>query len=338
MKSLLNMIVFCAITSAQSQNPDSSGFYFRKAMTEKSQHLFLVAARDFDKAISFDPTNTDAMLQNGYTHLEMKSMEKAMNYFLNVHSLEPENKLVNKELMELYYCFHQYAKAIEFAEASPDCLNSKRILGLCYYQTEDYAQAEKYLAAALVKDPSDAEVTYTMGRNYLDMEEYHKAVPFYEKAIKLNESRSTWIYELGLLYYNLEDYKNALGSFKNAADHGYAQSNDFKENLGFASLYSGEDEAGEQLLLATWKRKPANKDILRDMAEIFYKRKKYDKSLEYCQKLMEIDMKDGKALYQAGLCFQKKGEKDRGEKMCDKAIELDPTLEPLRRKKETVGL
>ena len=36
--------------------------------------------------------------------------------------------------------------------------------------------------------------------------------------------------------------------------------------------------------------------------------------------------------------FQKKGEKDRGQKMCDKAISMDPSLENLRRKKEIVGL
>ena len=78
--------------------------------------------------------------------------------------------------------------------------------------------------------------------------------------------------------------------------------------------------------------------MLRDIAEVLYKQKQYDKSLAYCQRLMEIDMKDGKALYQAGLNFQRKGEKDRGQQMCDKAIELDPSLDGLRRKKEMTGL
>ena len=86
------------------------------------------------------------------------------------------------------------------------------------------------------------------------------------------------------------------------------------------------------------EKKPGNKDLLRDMAEAFYKGKMYEKSLGYCQKLMEMDMKDGKALYQAGLCFQKKGEVSKGQQMCDKAIELDPTLAGLRKKKEIMGM
>ena len=59
----------------------------------------------------------------------------------------------------------------------------------------------------------------------------------------------------------------------------------------------------------------------------------YDKSLEFCQKLMELDLKDGRALYQAGLCFQQKGDKERGAQMCDKAIELDPSLRGLKTKR-----
>lgn len=43
-----------------------------------------------------------------------------------------------------------------------------------------------------------------------------------------------------------------------------------------------------------------------------------------------MDKNDGKALYQAGQCFIKKGEKDRGQAMCDKAIELDPSLNNLK--------
>jgi tetratricopeptide (TPR) repeat protein len=82
-------------------------------------------------------------------------------------------------------------------------------------------------------------------------------------------------------------------------------------------------------------RKPGDKEMLRSMAEVFYQTKMFDKSLGYCQKLMEMDIKDGKALYQAGLCFQKMGQKDKGQAMCDQAIELDPSLAGKRQKQMT---
>src|SRR5690606_30434084 len=121
-----------------------------------------------------------------------------------------------------------------------------------------------------------------------------------------------------------------------AGENGYRQSNDFNENLGYAYLYCGEFEKGEKLLMDLWAR-TNRKEIFRDIAEACYKQTKYDKSLEYCQKLMEMDMQDAKALYQAGLCFQKKGEKSRGQQMCDKAIDMDPSLASMRQKKMDFG-
>ncbi|HMZ99808.1 MAG TPA: tetratricopeptide repeat protein, partial [Ferruginibacter sp.] len=116
------------------------------------------------------------------------------------------------------------------------------------------------------------------------------------------------------------------------------QSNDFNENLGFACLYSGEYDRGEKLLLEIYRRRPGDKDILRDMAQAYYDVKMYDKALEFCQQLLEADKNDAKALYQAGMCFQKKGQTQRGQQMCDKAIEMDPSLGKLRQKKMTMGL
>ncbi|MEP7163701.1 MAG: tetratricopeptide repeat protein [Ferruginibacter sp.] len=337
MKNILSIIAVCIFASAQAQTTDSSRFYFDKGMKEKEAAHYLVASVLFERSIQLDPSNMNTYLQLGYTDLAMKRADLAKSCFARVYAMDPSNKIAIRELMDIYFNYRQFIQAIELAGKCPDCSNSQRILGMSYYQQEDYAKAEKYLMTALEKNPNDIEVTYTMGRNYLDMEEYKKAIPYYRKAVNMDTTRNVWMYELGLLYYNLNDHKNALSLFENAEAHGYNRSNDFIENLGYSAIYSGQYEKGEKLLLDIWKRKPGNKDILRDMAGILYEQKQYDRSLTYCQKLMEIDMKDGKALYQAGLCFQKKGEKDRGQQMCDKAIEMDPSLESLRRKKEMPG-
>lgn len=338
MKYLLSTLPLWVCTSVCAQNADSAQFYFKMGLAEKTSKRYLVASQHFEKAIKFNPAFTEALIENGFTNLEMHKTNPALNCFTKVNEIDPANKTAIKELLNLYFNYRQYAKAIEFARKCPECENSLRIIGLCNYQQENYPEAEKYLRSALDKDPSDAEVTYTLARTYLDMEEYKKSIPWYEKAVSMTGAKNSWMYELGILYYNQSDYKNAMVSFTNAATNGYAQSNDFNENVGFAALYNGEFEKGEKMIMAVWEKKPGNKDLLRDMAEALYKQKQYDRSLQYCQKLMEIDAKDGKALYQAGLNFQRKGQKDRGMQMCDKAIELDPTLDGLRKKKEISGL
>lgn len=338
MKHLLATLPLWVCFTARAQNSDSAQFYYKLGLTEKGAKRYLAASQAFDKAIKYNPSFTDALLENAYTCMEMKKTDLAKGYFTKVNQLDPANKVAIKELTDMYFNYRQFAKAIEFAQKCPDCENAYRIIGMSQYLLENYPEAEKALQTAVAKNPADAEATYILARTYLDMEEYTKSIPWYEKATAMNGAKTPWMYELGLLYYNQNNYKQAVTLFTKAADNGYIQSNDFNENLGFACLYSGEYDRGEKLLLDIYAKKPGSKDILRDMAEAFYTQKQYDKSLSYCQKLLEIDAKDGKALYQAGLAFQKKGEKDRGQQMCDKAIAMDPTLQSLRRKKEIPGL
>ncbi len=317
---------------------DSAEIYFQKGIEEKTARRYLVASQHFAKAVRFNPAFTAAYLENAYANLEMRKGDQAMQLFTKVLELEPANLQATGQLMELYYNYRMFSKARELAARCSSCLNAEKIRAMCAYHDEDYAGAVRGLTGYLAKNPGDAEATYTLARTFLDMEDYKSAIPWYNKAVVLNEEKNMWSYELGLLYYSQEDFKNAVVMFNKAAEKGYPQKSDFVENLGYALLFSGQHEQGEQLLLGLLERKPNNKEMMRDMAEAFYKGRDYQRSLNYCQKLMEMDMNDGKALYQAGLCFQKMGQKDKGQGMCDKAIEMDPTLNSLRQKNMTMGL
>lgn len=336
--TILFFLSVIAAKSLFSQQADSADFYFQKAMEEKKASHFMMASKYFDNAIQFNPQMKDAYLQKGFTNLAMRKTDVAKGLFTKVYEMDPSNKDAIKELMTLCFDYRQFKKAIEFASKCTGCENAEKIIAMSNYQLEDYGAAIKGLANVLAKNPADADASYTMGRSYLDMEQYKAAVPWYNKAVQLDATKNLWAYELGLLYYNLNDFKNAVLFFTKAAAAGYPEGNDFNENLGYASMFSGEFEKGEKLLLGVLAKKPGNMDIFRDMAEAFFSQKMYDKSLEYCQKLMEVDMKDAKALYQAGLCFQKKGQKEKGQGMCDKAIEMDPSLASMRQKSMTMGL
>ncbi len=329
---LMLAVGLCACTQVFSQKTDSSEIYFQKGIEEKTAKRFLVAANWLDKAIQANPKFTRAYIESGYVNIEMRKTDKAMLQFNKVLEMEPNNSVATKELMEMYYSYRMYPKANEMANRCTSCLNAEKIKAMCSYQQEDYGKAAKGLTSYLSKNPADAEATYTLARCYLDMEDYKSAIPAYNKAVLLDGEKNVWMYELGLLYYSQEEYKNSVVFFNKAAEKGYPQKSDFQENLGYAYMFSGQQEQGEKILLDLLQKKPNNKELLRDMAEAFYNGKMYDKSLNYCQKLMEMDTKDGKALYQAGLCFQKMGQKDKGQGMCDKAIELDPSLNGMRQK------
>jgi tetratricopeptide (TPR) repeat protein len=327
------LATFAANTVVANPLADSASYYFDKGKAEKDAKRYLVATQNFEKAIKFNPNNATYFIENGQAYSEMRKLNPAKENFEKAYALEPSNAVAIKELSELYFNYRQWDKAVEFINKCGNCKGKDRIIGMANFNKENFLDAEKYLLKAIENDPTDAMANYTLAKNYLEMEQNRKAVPFFEKATSLDESKANWCYELGLLYYNNGNYRGAAASFENALKRGYTANSDFNENYGFTLLLSGNYEKGEERLLDIYKRK-GNKEILRDIAETYYGQKQYQRSLDYCQKLLELDGKDAKALYQAGLTFIKLGKKDKGQGMCDEAIRIDPALQS---KKSAVG-
>jgi tetratricopeptide (TPR) repeat protein len=339
MKKLLTFLFTVSVTGCLSaQISDSSQFYFQKGVEEKKAGRYLVASGYFTKAIQMNPGFIDAYIEDGFVNNEMRRTDAAKADFSKAFDLDPQNESVIKELTRIYFNYRQYQLALDMAQKCKNCTDKDRIIAMCYYNLEDYGKAEKLLLALVNKNPKDAEIIYIAASNYLAMGFESKAITWYENAVQLDNKKSQWFFELALLYSNTGNYKKAVAAYTKAADLGFVKGNDFNENLGFAYVYSGDFDNGEKLLNDLISRRPGDKELIRDIASAYFDNKNYDKSLDYCQKLLEMDMKDGKALYQAGLCFQKKGMMDRGMQMCDKAIELDPSLGGLKSKKLSPGM
>ncbi len=335
MKNVFLTLMLCFIVlSAISQNPDSAQFYFKKGIEENNEKLYAVASKDFDKAIELNPNYTEAYISNGKANLEMFRFGPATKNYENAYELDPKNNEVIKELSSIYFNNRQFQKAIDLAQQCNNCDNTDRILGMSNYNLEDYGKAEKYLKLALDANGKDAQATYTLGLTYLELENEKSAIDEYQKAIALEPAQNLWMYELGLIYYNQNDYKNALKYFDMAADKGYNKTNDYYENYGFAQLYIGDTENGIKTLNIVLERKPNNRDLLNNMAHAMYDTKKYNVALDYFKKLLDINPKDAPSLFMAGLTLQKLGQTEKGQKICDNAIAMDPSLTRYRQKKE----
>ncbi len=306
-------------------------------MQEKDARRFAVASKNFDKAIQFDQKNAQAYIENGKANLEMRKIDAALGNYTKAYELQPGNNDVVKELSSLYFNNHQFQKAIELAQKCNNCADVDRIIGMSYYNLEDYGKAVNLLQKAIAKDDKDAEAAYTLGRTYLELENEKSAIPQFQKAVELAPTRNEWMYELGLIYYSQDDYKDALKYFDMAVAGGYNKTNDFYENYGFAQLYIGDIENGMKTLNEVLERKPNNKELLTNIANAMYETKHYNEALNYFGKLMELNPKDAQSLFMAGMTLQKMGQKDKGQKICDNAIAMDPSLSRYRQKKEMPG-
>lgn len=339
MKSLLlTLIAIFTFTQIFSQT-DSARFYFKKGTDEQTAKRYLVASKNFDKAIQFDTKYAEAYIENGRVNLEMHKIFFAQTNFEKAYGVQPDNQVTIQELATLYFNNKQFQKAIDLAQKCKNCLAAERIMAMSNYQIEDYVKAISGLEKVLAKNPNDAEATYTLGRSYLEIEDFKNAIKQYQKALVLDPAKSVWMYELALQLYNSTDYSNAKKYFVMAGEAGYPKSNDFYENLGFAYINTGDIENGLKNLTTVLSRKPNNKELLNDIAQALYTVKQYEEALGYYQKLLELNAKDANSLYMAGITFQKMGQKDKGTAMCDEAIKIDPVLAKNRQKKgEQFGL
>jgi tetratricopeptide (TPR) repeat protein len=334
--AIFSLLFSCCLFS---QDKDSAQYYYKKGLEEKSARLFAVAGKSFDKATLFDPNLAEAYIENGNVNMEMRRVDASLGNFARAYELQPSNGDLIKKLAGLYFDNRQFQKAIDMSQKCNDCPEAFHIMGMSYYNLEDYGRAESSLLKAINKDDKDADAAYTLGRTYLELENEKKAIPQYQHAIALEPDKNVWIYELGLIYYSQEDYSNALKYINMAGEKGYNKTNDYNENLGFAQVYTGDAGNGMKTLNSVLDKKPNNRELINNIAYAMYETKRYDDALTYYQKLLELNTNDASSLFMAGMAFQKKGEKEKGQKLCDKAIEMDPSLAKNRQKKDgPIGL
>lgn len=205
--------------------------------------------------------------------------------------------------------------------------------GMEQYREENYGEALKYFTEASEAEPENAQIPYYTGRAYLDMSDYKKAAAFLEKAIAMDSSRNRWIYECGLIYYAIPDYRKSLRFIELAGEKGYKKTNDYLENLGNAYINVNQHVKGAEVLKEVSKKKPADKELLYQVAQAYYKGGKYQEAIDYWDQLLTLDKTNADVLYMIGLSYQKMGEKEKGQQLCDRAIQMKPSLKSKREQK-----
>ncbi len=234
----------------------------------------------------------------------------------------------------------QYPDAIKYAhlvKKTDPSAKTAYYIGKANYESENYGDAIKFLNIAAQEDAANGEVPYMLARAYADMMNYKQAIPFFEKALALDATNNRLMYEMGLIYYAMHDDKNSLTYLLLAAEKGYKRDNEYLENLAIAYLNNGKTDLGLDILKEALKRRPSDMNLLNMMAEANYDAKRYQDAINYWDQMLTIDKQNAAALYMIGMSYQKKGEKEKGIALCDKAIEMDPSLAKNKQKIQMPG-
>ena len=113
---------------------------------------------------------------------------------------------------------------------------------------------------------------------------------------------------------------------------------DFVENMANSYVLAGQPEKAISMQKDLLEKRPFDLNLMYNLADTYYRMAKYDDAITYFDKVLGADKEDARALYMIGMSLQRKGQETKGMALCNKAIEMDPTLNGLRQRKFVVGL
>ncbi len=333
-----------SITSITNVGTDSADYFLQKGLTEKQNGRRLESLKNFEKAARYDGNSKAITAELASAYFDLRRYNQARESFKKMVELGDNSAATYKQLMTLSFQLKQNEDVLLYADKLKTADPSEKVLyyvGRVHYDMDNYGEAIKYLNGAQKEDPENAEIPYLIAHSYSDMMNYKLAIPYFKRAIELKPTESYWIYELSLICYAMHNDKDALKYMLEAGEKGLKKDNDYLENLGIAYLNVGELDKGVEMLNEILKRKPSDMNILNMVAEAYYYKGKYNEAIGYWDKVLEYDKTSATSLYMIGMCYQKKGGKENNEKgvaLCDKAIEMDPSLASYKQKKMMAGL
>ena len=326
-----------AIVPLKAQTPDSAIFFFLKGKEEIGQRRFLPAFNDLQKSSRLDSSNIETARDLGLTAMELRKYDEARTAFLKVERKQSNDTTAIVNLTTIYFWTHQWEDATKYAAKAQKLHAGQKnyyVLGKSYYELEDYGQAFNYLPSAASEEPKNPEIPYMIARAYVDMNNYKPAIPYFQKAIALDSSKVEWIYECALTFATIYDDESALKYYDIAASKGYKKDNDFYENIADSYIAIKQPEKAIKILQDLLIKKPADLELLNSLAFTTYKLKKYDQAIDYWDRILSYDKQNARSLYMIGMAYQKKGDDQKGKQLCDRAIEMDPSLKSLKTEKK----
>lgn len=334
---MIRIILLAAFAISSFQlfaQTDSTQFFLQKGLTEKQNGRRMESLKNFEKALKYDANNKTVLTELASAYMDLRKYFEALDTYKKLVALGDKSTTNYKQLLQLSFNMREFKEVITYANELKKIAPAEKVnyyLGKVYYEQEDYGNAIKNLTVAVTDEPNNAEVQFLIGRCYLNMQNFKTAMPYYQKAIEMDTTKYDWVFELGMMCNANYDNVNSLKYILLAGQRGYPKNNVYMENLGIAYLEAGDFDKGVATLKELLEKRPSDPNLLSMIAEAYYDKKNYDEAINYYDKILQTDKTNAKALYMIGMSFQKKGDKTKGQGLCDEAIKMDPSLASLKK-------
>lgn len=216
----------------------------------------------------------------------------------------------------------------EPSEANLDPIETQMDLG-------QYQEARQSLEQIVAEDDFNAEAHFLLGLAYFNLEEYTRARDSFERALELDPDRAAAIHHnLGALAYQMGDMETALSEFQAALD---ADPDDPDTHYQLGATYlvmalpSGAMEPNPEMVnkaeeqfrraLELADEKPEAKIGL---ANVHLVKGEVEQAIVLLEEVLEVNPEMREALFALGRAYLTAGEVEKAEATLERFLETDP--------------
>lgn len=307
---------------------------YDKAMGLAEEGKYEEAAKSFEKAIKINHEKAEYYIGYGMTLNHLGDYKKAIKQFEKAYQ-EMDNKISRKNNKQLYYGealayygMHKYDKALERCQNALEIDGQTEIdcsvyatMGVLYWASGDFENAQKSLDELLQKNKKDVEGYLQRGQLYMNMGEPESAQRDFSQALQLDKN----CYDA---YFGLYDAYRASGQVDAAKESLemltgiHAKSAEQKMQVGRAYQVLGEEDQAVSYLKDALKQKCTEANYYLGLVQMA--KKDYESALGYFEKYISdatvIQIPD--VYNQIAGALIETNEYERAEKYLEEGLEL----------------
>ncbi|MCK4395525.1 tetratricopeptide repeat protein [candidate division WOR-3 bacterium] len=287
--------------------------------------------------LDISPTENTVRKQLAYAFYRMGDSENSFEHYLLLSGLLPNDASVHHFLGRLYNEKKEIEKAEEefnfSLKLNPDFTPNLEYLYIISIKDENEEKAAHFFEELKKKGIKEENIFFSVGTNLYREREYLMAKSLFLKSIAKNpEFPGPW-YSLGFVYDKLGDLDSAEYSYRKLIELDSMNADAFNA-LGYLYVeHNMKLEEAKGLITHALLIDSLNGYYIDSLGWLYFKLKNYEKAKEFLLKAKER-AKDPVIYEHLGDVYEKLGDKERAREEWQRALELDPENEEIKKKLE----
>ena len=179
------------------------------------------AILSLEKSNSINSSDVETLLSLAKIYEEINLYEKAYDYMYQAEKLDSSNLRLLKQMARVSYKNKDYELVLKrvksyLAFAKDTSYYQLKLLGIAYFQTENFTKAVETLEKVIAEGYETEVVYYYLGLSYKNLNDFERSEACFEYAIDKGVSKniSNYYTNLAILYEEQGKYQKSIANYQ----------------------------------------------------------------------------------------------------------------------------